>query len=79
MVRLNQLAKQASKVKQRQLATAIKRARHLASCHLLHKDICISQLIEKRGVVCQVDGAIPNVIDYNQKVMGRGGSIVNVA
>lgn len=32
----------------------------------------------KKGVVCQVDGAPYRVIDYNQKVMGRGGSIVNV-
>ena len=32
----------------------------------------------KKGVVCQIDGAPYRVIDYNQKVMGRGGSIVNV-
>lgn len=32
----------------------------------------------KKGVVCQVDGKPYRVIDYAQKVMGRGGSIVNV-
>lgn len=32
----------------------------------------------KKGVVCQIDGLPYRVIDYNQKVMGRGGSIVNV-
>jgi len=32
----------------------------------------------KKGVVCQIDGKPFRVVDYNQKVMGRGGSIVNV-
>ena len=32
----------------------------------------------KKGVVCQIDGKPYRVIDYGQKVMGRGGSIVNV-
>lgn len=32
----------------------------------------------KKGVVCQLDGKPYRVIDYSQKVMGRGGSIVNV-
>lgn len=32
----------------------------------------------KKGVVCQVDGKPYRVIEYSQKVMGRGGSIVNV-
>jgi elongation factor P len=32
----------------------------------------------KKGVVVTVDGKPFKVIDYNQKVMGRGGSIVNV-
>jgi len=32
----------------------------------------------KKGVVVQVDGKPFRVIDYNQKVVGRGGSIVNV-
>jgi elongation factor P len=32
----------------------------------------------KKGVVCQIDGKPYRVLDYNQKVMGRGGSIVNV-
>lgn len=32
----------------------------------------------KKGVVCQVDGKPYRVIEYAQKVMGRGGSIVNV-
>lgn len=32
----------------------------------------------KKGVVCQIDGKPYRVTDYNQKVMGRGGSIVNV-
>lgn len=32
----------------------------------------------KKGVVVQVDGKPFKVIDYSQKVMGRGGSIVNV-
>jgi elongation factor P len=32
----------------------------------------------KKGVVFQLDGTPYRVVDYNQKVMGRGGSIVNV-
>ena len=32
----------------------------------------------KKGVVCQLDGKPYRVIEYSQKVMGRGGSIVNV-
>ena len=32
----------------------------------------------KKGAVVQIDGKPFKVIDYNQKVMGRGGSIVNV-
>lgn len=32
----------------------------------------------KKGVVCQLDGKPYRVTDYGQKVMGRGGSIVNV-
>lgn len=32
----------------------------------------------KKGVVVQIDGKPFRVTDYNQKVMGRGGSIVNV-
>lgn len=32
----------------------------------------------KKGIVCQIDGQPFRVMDYNQKVMGRGGSIVNV-
>lgn len=32
----------------------------------------------KKGAVCQIDGKPFRVVDYNQKVMGRGGSIVNV-
>ena len=32
----------------------------------------------KKGIVCQIDGQPYRVIEYNQKVMGRGGSIVNV-
>lgn len=32
----------------------------------------------KKGVVVQIDGKPFRVMDYNQKVMGRGGSIVNV-
>lgn len=32
----------------------------------------------KKGVVVQIDGAPYRVTEYNQKVMGRGGSIVNV-
>src|ERR1035437_2602643 len=32
----------------------------------------------KKGVVIQVNGKPFKIIDYNQKVMGRGGSIVNV-
>ena len=30
------------------------------------------------NVMCQIDGQPYRVTDYNQKVMGRGGSIVNV-
>ena len=32
----------------------------------------------KKGVVVQIDGKPFRVMEYNQKVMGRGGSIVNV-
>lgn len=32
----------------------------------------------KKGVVCQIDDKPYRVIEYAQKVMGRGGSIVNV-
>ena len=32
----------------------------------------------KKGVLVQIDGKPFQVIEYNQKVMGRGGSIVNV-
>lgn len=32
----------------------------------------------KKGIVVQIDGKPFKVIEYNQKVMGRGGSIVNV-
>lgn len=32
----------------------------------------------KKGTVIQIDGQPYRVVDYNQKVMGRGGSIVNV-
>jgi len=32
----------------------------------------------KKGVIFQLEGVPYRVVDYNQKVMGRGGSIVNV-
>lgn len=32
----------------------------------------------KKGTIFQIDGTPYRVIDYGQKVMGRGGSIVNV-
>lgn len=32
----------------------------------------------KKGVLFQIEGTPYRVVDYNQKVMGRGGSIVNV-
>lgn len=32
----------------------------------------------KKGVVCQIEGKPYRVVEYGQKVMGRGGSIVNV-
>lgn len=32
----------------------------------------------KKGVLFKMDGVPYRVVDYNQKVMGRGGSIVNV-
>jgi len=32
----------------------------------------------KKGTLFQLDGEPYRVVDYNQKVMGRGGSIVNV-
>lgn len=32
----------------------------------------------KKGTVCQIDGVPYRVTEYAQKVMGRGGSIVNV-
>jgi elongation factor P len=32
----------------------------------------------KKGVVIELDGKPYKIVDYNQKVVGRGGSIVNV-
>jgi translation elongation factor P/translation initiation factor 5A len=32
----------------------------------------------KKGTVVQIDGKPYRVVEYGQKVMGRGGSIVNV-
>jgi len=32
----------------------------------------------KKGVVVQIEGKPFKIVEYNQKVMGRGGSIVNV-
>lgn len=32
----------------------------------------------KKGTIFQIDGIPYRVVEYNQKVMGRGGSIVNV-
>ncbi|MBP9667941.1 elongation factor P [Candidatus Saccharibacteria bacterium] len=32
----------------------------------------------KKGTVCQLEGTPYRVVEYGQKVMGRGGSIVNV-
>lgn len=32
----------------------------------------------KKGTVCQIDGKPYRVVEYGQKVMGRGGSIVNI-
>src|ERR1700754_1177762 len=32
----------------------------------------------KKGTIFQTDGQPYRVVEYNQKVMGRGGSIVNV-
>ena len=32
----------------------------------------------KKGMVFQFEGVPYRVVEYNQKVMGRGGSIVNV-
>ncbi len=32
----------------------------------------------KKGTVCQIEGKPYRVIEYGQKVLGRGGSIVNV-
>lgn len=32
----------------------------------------------KKGTLCQIDGKPYRVVEYNQKVLGRGGSIVNV-
>lgn len=32
----------------------------------------------KKGTIIQIDGTPYHVVDYSQKVMGRGGSIVNV-
>jgi len=32
----------------------------------------------KKGIICQIDGKPYRVVEYGQKVMGRGGSIVNV-
>ena len=33
---------------------------------------------QKKGTIFQLDGVPNRVVDYSQKVMGRGGSIVNV-
>ena len=32
----------------------------------------------KKGVVFELDGVPYKVLSYNQKVIGRGGSIVNI-
>ncbi len=32
----------------------------------------------KKGTIFQIDGVPYRVVEYGQKVMGRGGSIVNV-
>ena len=32
----------------------------------------------KKGAIFQIDNIPYRVVDYNQKVMGRGGSIVNI-
>ena len=43
------------------------------------KEILVYQPTDlKKGTVCQIDGKPYRVIEYGQKVMGRGGSIVNV-
>lgn len=65
---------------QRQLAVAIKRARHLALLPFVTQGqkMAYSPTELKKGVVLQLDGKPFKVVEYNQKVVGRGGSIVNV-
>lgn len=65
---------------QRSLAVEVKRARHLALLPFVSQGQSgMYQPTDlKKGTVCQIDGKPYRVIDYGQKVMGRGGSIVNV-
>src|SRR5687767_14492983 len=42
----------------------------------LHMALSITDL--KKGTIFQLDGVPYRVVEYSQKVMGRGGSIVNV-
>lgn len=53
--------------------------RSVSSHNHLIKEFSMYQPTDlKKGVVCQIDGKPYRVIEYSQKVMGRGGSIVNV-
>ena len=67
---------------QRRLAVAIKRARHIALLPFVTANqeqiVALSITNLKKGTVFQWEGEPYRVVDYNQKVMGRGGSIVNV-
>ena len=73
-----------TEMQQRRLARAIKRARHIGLLPFvtnnqlagLRMAFGITNL--KKGAIFQLDGHPYKVVAYSQKVMGRGGSIVNV-
>lgn len=79
--RIKQVGKTGLSAKQqRQLAIAIKRARHLALLPFIAQGqtMAYQPTDLKKGVVISLDGKPFRVVEYSQKVMGRGGSIVNV-
>lgn len=66
----------ASMKHQRQLATAIKRARHMALLPFVVRQMFGPTDLRKDTLI-EIDGQPYRVVDYAQKQLGRGGSIVN--
>lgn len=67
-----------SEKQQKQLARAVKKARHLALLPFVVKQSMYGITDLKKGTLIDLDGTPFQVVDYAQKQMGRGGSIVNV-